>query len=220
MNSIDSIELKCKFDTKWQHRNFITYYERYLCIVNDQGDIILDRTNREISTISGTHLGSSSNIRVNYLDIMHSNVFYFPRGLEEKFNLLIISIRFSKLKEIQNEDLKPFDKLLQLDLQGNELQVIEKDLFKFNPNLEEINLQKNQISYIEPDVFEIFVIPRKFWDISPRICKLRSLYLGENICEVWNAEGNSDIVILVQEVERRTCTPRSWWVKWIQEHFR
>lgn len=189
---LDSIELRCKyFEANWWPVGFA-----YECDAANHSDLVIDKANRNILGVNGTHLGSRTNADVQGVWINGSNVLYFPTGLQKIFiNLEGIAITSSKLKEVKNEDLKQFLKLRRLDLRSNELQTLEKDLFQYSSKLEAIYLHDNKISYIDPNIFNNFVN------------KLITLYLSENICEFDNVDDNKPkINAIIRQIQTGSCT--------------
>lgn len=165
-----------------------------MCNVQNQ-DIIENRSNREIATVTGKHESSKSNDDVKAVWIANSKLYYFPKGLEIFENLEGIVIDKSGLREIRKDDLKPFINLRHLSLNGNNLQVIESNLFENNQNLELIILSDNLISHIDPNVFDIFQN------------KLSSLFLAGNNCSLNNAYRNSrETDEIISEIQTGSCS--------------
>lgn len=124
----------------------------------------------QVTSILGVHLPTKNNDDVIAFKADAARFEYFPRGLEKIFkNLLSILINYSRLREIRQIDLKPFPKLKHLDLFDNKLEFLEQDLFKFNRDLEVIWLSSNNIKVVD-------------WSTFDGLKKLKSLYMGDNIC--------------------------------------
>lgn len=166
--AVEPIELKCKFSNEDSE----VFGKHYQCWVRDQGDLVTNRKNRQITEITGSHLDSKTNADVNIFFIRDSTVKYFPQNLKIFFaNLEGILIQKSKLKEIRREDLKIFPELRALELDSNEIIVLEPNLFQFNNKLEWISLYGNQISHVDSQTFDNL------------IGKLRWFWLHDNTCE-------------------------------------
>jgi Leucine-rich repeat (LRR) protein len=172
---IDSVELNCQFKIG----SWWVLGEVYTCYADNQGDIITDRFNREITTINGSHQGSNTHANVKGVSIYKSNVYYFPTGLQKIFeNLEGIFITYSKLKEVRQEDLKEYKNLRYLNLGENQIEFLEPNLFENNLKLQGIFLPNNKIAHIDANVFDDFVD------------KVRYLFLSGNICELENSYNN------------------------------
>lgn len=141
--------------------------------MENQGDVILDRSNREISSISGNHLASKANADVKLVVISKSNCFYFPLGFSNFFiNLEGIKFFKTKFKEVRKEDLKEFPNLRLIDFEGNEIEFLEANLFENNPKLRFIGVDNNKIAHIDAHIFDIFAKS-----------DLDCLFLSNNTCK-------------------------------------
>ncbi|CAG9811098.1 unnamed protein product [Chironomus riparius] len=111
----------------------------------------------------------SNGLTINDVNCFYSiekNFQFFPKDLDKIFNNLEgIVIANAHIKEVHQNDLKPFTKLVHLGLHVNEIEIIDEDLFKFNPNLKMISLRDNKIKQIHSKVF----------DNLPHLVKLRLL---------------------------------------------
>lgn len=189
------VEVKCEFGTAdWWVLDGI-----YRCKSRNQGDIITEQNNREITKIAGEHDDSKTNFNVKGVLIVNSNVFYFPRGLSNVFpNLEGISIWSSNLKEITQEDLKDLTNLRYIKLDDNQIQILGEKLFQNNPKLELFSAMRNQISHIDSNIFNNFVN------------KLSFLYLSDNICEFEDAYNNKEKVNqIIKKIQSGSCTNES-----------
>lgn len=144
---------------------------------------------------------------VQGLWIQHSNVAYFPLGIENFFpNLVAISISNSNLKRITKEDLKPFPNLRYFSLWSNHLQTVEKDLFQYNPKLEVIILKENRISQIEPTVFDNFVDKLRYFYLDGNNCQFGDAYddkqkANEMIAQIQDGScKNDDLKKIIEEL--------------------
>lgn len=186
----NSIELKCEFRTE----NWWIIGSCYHCRSENNDNLIIDRWNREIHAMSGSHTSSNKNDNVLGVNIRTSKVFYFPLEMTNIFkNLKGITIWRSKLKELRKEDLKEYRELVYLDLYGNEIQVLEKNLFIFNPKLEALFLGSNSISHIDPHTFDDF------------INKLAKFYLYENVCDFFNYWERLKVNAMIEKIQTGTC---------------
>jgi Leucine rich repeat len=189
---IDSIELRCQFKaSRWW---ILIGGNAYFCDALNLGNLITDHSNREITTITGSHTGSNTNGNVKGVLIHLSNCFYFPTGLQNHFvNLEGISIWDSKLKEVRQEDLKDFQNLREIHLYGNDIQFLEQNLFANNPKLELISLQNNKIAHIHTNVFDNFV------------GKLSFLSLSGNVCQFGDADDTAKANQIIAKVQSGSC---------------
>ncbi|CAG9811101.1 unnamed protein product [Chironomus riparius] len=120
----------------------------------DTVTIIKSKDERKITELNGTHLRGRTNDDVLSFYAYRMNIACFPKGLDTYFkNIQYLGIVNAKLKEIHQEDLKPFFKLKVLYLDSNDLEVLEENLFEFNTNLEVININSNKIKFVDVSVF-------------------------------------------------------------------
>jgi len=188
LSASESIE--CHYDNDW-HTGWRYVKNVYYCYV----DNILEITTKEsatITSVSGNHQSGKTNSDVEVLYLEFRTTYYFPRSLETFFeNLKMIRVQINKLKEIHQEDLKPFPKLVELDLYFNSLEVLEEGLFDFNPDLYLIDFRSNKIIHIEPKVFD-------------HLSKLNTLLLSSNTCVSKTAEkSTSKVKNLIQTVKKQ-----------------
>ena len=158
----------------------------YYCEVNNNPSITT-RESATITSISGTHANGKTNSDVDGFYVIFKTFNYFPRGLDTFFkNIKVIDIGDANLKEVHQEDLKQFPKLVELHLHFNSLEVLEDGLFDFNPNLELIYLNRNKIVHIEPKIFN-------------HLSKLRFLELRSNPCiNKYAYESKSEVKNVIQ----------------------
>lgn len=139
-----STSIDCDFKTRDWH---IVKNSYYCDVKNDPS--IKTRESATITSITGTQGIGKSNFDVDGFYVWSKTCHYFPRGLKSfSRNLKVIQIMACKLKEIHQEDLKPFPKLTELMLNYNSLEVLENGLLDFNPNLEYIDFDGNKIFHI------------------------------------------------------------------------
>lgn len=116
---------------------------------------IQTRKAAHIGDAKGTHQNSKDNSDINGINVDNGAIHYFPNGFDKIFfNIKLIYILNSELKEVHQSDLSPFSKLKELDLRGNQIEIIGEDLFEFNNELEYISFANNKIYHIHPDVFD------------------------------------------------------------------
>lgn len=189
------MEIKCVFKTG----GWLVIGTAYYCEAHNTGKLILDRVNRNIQAITGTHTSPNTNANVKIIWILNSKVFYFPFGLQDICpNIEGIAIQGSKLRELRKEDLKQFTNLREIDLYDNEIEYLEPNLFENNLNLGAILLYSNRISHIDANVFNNFVN------------KLSTLYLSGNIClfeDVYNNKVKANQIIA--KVQTGSCKDES-----------
>ena len=143
--------------------------DKYRCLV--ENDLTIDSPEKvQIETVSGTHMSGKSNDDEIYFHMIDKPIQYFPRGMEKFFkNLKGIALWGSQIKEIHQEDLKPYQKLENLFFSSSNIEIIEEGLFDFNPDMDTIIFQKSKIFHISPTVFN-------------NLPKLTTLYLEGNKC--------------------------------------
>lgn len=128
----------------------------------------------------------------------HVYINKFPQGIEKFFvNLEALAIEDTDIKEVTQEDLKPFTKLKQLHLNSNKIKYIAPNLFEFQPNLELLALKNNLIEHIDPFVFN-------------NLNSLKYLYLADNNCD--NDKINVNIINdrekvfnLIKKIQQKKC---------------
>ncbi|KAG5682606.1 hypothetical protein PVAND_011949 [Polypedilum vanderplanki] len=144
---------------------------------------------------TGQHLSEHSFNEVEGIFIYTApSLNFFPLNINRVFpNLIAISITYSKLSQLTNEDLKPFPKLKFLNLYINEIEFLPENLFNNNPELEVISISHNKIQHIDKEAFSGLKL-------------LRWLDLEDNICEsLTKAETREEVLNLVQQIEDGEC---------------
>jgi hypothetical protein len=145
------------------------YGDKYRCLVKNDIKIILPE-DVYIESVIGTHNGGKTNDNDIHFHISSKSVQYFPRGMEKFFkNLKGIVIWHTQLKEIHQEDLKPYRNLNNLYLSGNDIEIIEDGLFDYNPDIEVIIFENTKLFHISPTVFN-------------NLTKLITLFFNGNVC--------------------------------------
>lgn len=161
----------------------------YYCRVNNAN--INSRNEAVVDGITGTHKSGYNNDNVVAFQIYTGSAVYPPQGIEKYFkNLKAIRYQHCKLKEIHQQDLKPFPKLMDLMLYGNQIEVLEEGLFDFNPDLVYINIRDNKIVHIHSKVFD-------------NLKKVTHIYLNSNTCTNKYATSPSQIQELIQQISSK-----------------
>lgn len=119
---------------------------------------------------------------------------YFPKNLENIFpNLIAVAFQTTELKEIHQEDVKPFGQQLEyFQVHNCYITIIEKDLFKFNPNLKAILIDRNRIKYVEGNAFD-------------HLNQLVSLFMERNECINENSKENRQLTLQVISTVKGEC---------------
>lgn len=192
---IESIELKCEFG----FGHWAILGRNYRCHGQNQGNLVLDRTNREIHSVIGTHEGSNSNADIKGVDVSHSIVHYFPRGFAKFFpNIEGLACYDSELREITYEDFKDYKNLREINIRNNHIKFFEGNLFENNPKLVFIFADNNDISHIDSNTFDNF------------IGKMTHLWLSGNNCEFENADNNKGKVNqVIAKIQNGFCKDES-----------
>lgn len=181
-------------DCVFENVDFIPMGMFYSCDVN----FVLNITSPEsavVDGVKGTHVTANNRTPTNDdvagFHANKKNIEYFPHGLKNYFkNLEVIRIDQCKLKEIHQNDLKPFTALRLLKLTNNKIQVIEQGLFEFNALLIAIYFDKNDINQIHPNVFDKLTI---LSEISLRRIK----------CLNMHASKPTDIRIMIAKIKTK-----------------
>ena len=148
--TIESIEINCNYKNETTHSSY-----NYYCDVRNQLNI-MSANAANINFVKGDHDFGKSNDNVTCIYVSHKNVQIFPKGIQKIFkNLKRIDIYFGRLKEINQEDLKVFPQLNELDLYNNDIQVLEDKIFAYNLRLTYINLSYNKLAQIGENVFKM-----------------------------------------------------------------
>lgn len=179
-------------DCTYSLYNFHAVGDQYRCLVSND-IIIYSKENTQINTLKGTHVSGKDDDSEIYFHIDSKPIQYFPRGMEKFFkNLRGIAIWHTHLKEIHQEDLKPFPNLNNLHLTKNDIEIIQKDLFDYNPELEFVIIENAKIVHIVSTVFD-------------NLSKLTNLYLYGNKCTSQHSFNNRTETISVINSIKQTC---------------
>jgi hypothetical protein len=172
-------------DCLFSHENWLEFGSSYTCKVQDKLNIC-SRESSVIDQIVGLHECGKTN---EYVTVFHSDgnsIEYFPRGLTELFpNLKIIYIEYGRLKELTQDDLKPFVHLEALGVWENDIMTIEDGIFSHNPKLMSIVLENNKITRIGQHVF----------DNHDQIYRL---ILTNNYCIDLRADTSAEVKLLIE----------------------
>ena len=163
----------------------------YRCLV--QSAVIDTPGKAIIDSVSGKHLvGRSNDVEICF-HIDQKEVYYFPSGLEKIYkNLAGICFFYGPLKEIHQSDLKPYTKLIFLQIAETQIEILEDGLFDFNPNLEYIALSGNKIFHIGVNVFD-------------SLSKLGTLYLDRNSCINMQVKNDRSFVLDIIKATKNQC---------------
>lgn len=122
----------------------------YTCYLNS---LEIKEPGTKIKSICGDHHSGKTNDDVNCL-LFDSTVNFIPANLSEFFpNLKILNICNCSLKSICSEDLRGFQDLEVLLLDGNNLTTLPDDLFENTPKLNNISLKSNKIEFMSSKLF-------------------------------------------------------------------
>jgi len=172
----DSTNIQCTY-SEYSYQVGTIYY----CWIQKNLQILTQKA-AHIGDVKGTHQNSKNNSDINGIWVDNSVIHYFPNGFDKiYFNIKLIYILNSDLKEVHQSDLRPFSKLKELDLRGNQIKIIDEDLFEFNNELEYISFAYNKIFHIHPDVFDNLIL-------------LKYLKLKSNKCISTNVKDSADEV--------------------------
>jgi len=171
--------------------NFWAARLMYRCQVES---VVIDTPEKAlITSVSGSlESGKSNDDEICYYSDKHT-VEYFPRGLEKIYkNLTGICFYHGPLKEIHQSDLKPYNKLIFLQIAQTQIEILEDGLFDFNPNLEYVALNGNQIFHIGLKVFD-------------NLSKLGTLYLDGNKCISRKIKNDRSTVLDIIKDAKNQC---------------
>ncbi|KAL7011054.1 hypothetical protein ACKWTF_014070 [Chironomus riparius] len=182
------IDVKCDFSSYgWTKLGSI-----HTCSVQNALNIV-SRESANITSINGSQNGKNYSNVIGFV-ASSINVKYFPRGLSTFFNNLIaIYIYEGRLKELNQQDLKLFPKLLNLKLWQNDIKILDNDLFEYNLDLQFIDFENNKIFHIGTNVFDKLVNLSYLWlssnkcintHVSSNVTKVKKLVMEiKNVCQ-------------------------------------
>jgi len=179
-------------DCNYNNYDFYAVGSKYRCEVSNNLNISSPES-AEIVAVTGAHMSGKSNNDEIYFHAEDKHIEYFPRGLEKFFTKLTgIAIWRSQLKEIRQDDLKPYTKLKNLYLSINNIEVIENGLFDYQPDIEVIIFEICKIFHISLTVFD-------------NLPKLTTLYLyGNNCTNQYSTHNRAGVLEVIKSV-KSTC---------------
>ncbi|XP_070500138.1 uncharacterized protein [Chironomus tepperi] len=190
----DSADMECEFGMFY----FIAVGDVYCCDLKNTLNI-KSKESAVINSAKGTHeTGKSDSDIAGFYSVDSSRVIeYFPRNLANFFtNIKAIFINYGRLKEIQQSDLKPFPKLVYLNLGDNGIEFLEDGLFTYNPELKVVSFSSNKLIHIGTQVFD-------------NLNNLAWLYLSKNNCISMKAIDNRTAVKEVISQAKLKCSSYS-----------
>lgn len=165
----------------------------YHCIVKNNPKIT-SRESAQIESVSGTHKNGKTNDDEISFYAYHKTVSYLPSGLDKIYlNLRGVFLVKCKLKEIHQDDLKPYPKLTHFQVTSGEFRVLEKGLFDSNPNIEYIIFENCNIFSIYPTIFD-------------NLKQLATLHLSGNTCINEKIANNATGVMKIIKHVKLNCT--------------
>ena len=164
----------------------------YCCDVQKNLNISLPQMNTKVMP-SGNHTSGKSDENVNCFNSINKDIQYFPEGLDKSFGeLKAIKIRNGSIKKINQNDLKPFTKLVNLDLSHNDIEALDDGLFDYNINLEVFFCHNNKIFFIASTAFD-------------KLNKLSHLNLKSNVCIDKKIDDNIEAVKTAIKDSKEKC---------------
>jgi len=128
----------------------------YACVISEKLNIT-SKDLRKIDFVWGKHENEYTTSHSHVLGIHYSDgnmIQYFPIGFEKYFeNIIVINFINGDLKEINENDLRPFPELKYCGLDNNNVETLENGIFDYNPKLEVISLLNNRIKTVGLYVF-------------------------------------------------------------------
>lgn len=146
-----------------------------------------------VSRVFGNHMEGKDNLDVERLHIDQQTCQFMPRGFETFFpNLKGIRIASSGLKVIGSVDLKPFPRLIAIDVPFNNIETVPGDIFEYNLKLNYIFFAKNKISNVGRDV------------LAPLKTSFSASFYG-NICVDQNGDSSTGTIKALQDKLNSDC---------------
>ncbi|CAG9811682.1 unnamed protein product [Chironomus riparius] len=184
-----SLDIECEYGIFDSNH---AYGDKYRCLVKNAIDIDLP-DEVQIESITGDHMSGKSDDSDIHFHIS-KQIQYFPRGLEKFYkNLKGIIIWHSQLKEIHQDDLKPYPDLNNLYLSGNGIEIIEDGLFDYNPDIKVIIFENTKLFHISPTAFN-------------NLANLKTLFFNGNICTNLYSVQNRAVTLKVIKGVKNSCT--------------
>jgi len=186
---LGSSSLECDYNMGW---DFWVVGIKYRCYVSNNLNISSPES-AKIVAVNGTHMSGKSNNDEIYFHASNKHITYLPRGLERFFtNLTGIAIYGSQIKEIHQDDLKPYTKLIYFGIGRSNIEVIEDGLFDYQPNIKVIDFYQSEIFHISSTVFD-------------NLLKLTSMDLKGNNCTNQESKNNRANTLEVIKSVKFTC---------------
>ena len=148
--------------------------------------LVIDSTSGEHGTDLGDH-------NVTGLFAHSKDLKSVPKNVEKYFeNIRLIDINNCKIKKINQNDLKPFPKLIYCGFKDNQIEILENGIFDNNLELELISFWNNKIIQVGPIVFD-------------HLTKLSWLYFDNNPCLNMRVENDRTEVLSMIEKASKSC---------------
>lgn len=147
LTMVYSLELDCNYALL----DWTDIGETYTCY-----PVTVTATTRvSVTSINGVHKLSKNNSDVKGLHIFRGECHYLPNNFDQFFeNLIGLSIKAVKLKQLSSSDLKPFRELKIILAKSNDLETLDKNLFGYNTKLEFIYFAENKIKTVGLNILE------------------------------------------------------------------
>jgi len=180
-----SIEIQCSYNTNF---NYSILGQVYRCEIQNNFDVASPE-DVVVNSVNEKHLYNMSNDNVTGLFSASKNLKYIPKKMENFFkNIKLIDLVDNRIKKVQQDDLKPFPKLIYCGFKDNEIETLENGLFDYNLELELVSFWNNKITQVGPNVFD-------------HLTKLTWLYFDQNPCIDIRVEDNrSGVQKMIQKV--------------------
>lgn len=121
------------------------------------GCVTTDMSKKVITGVRGSHKNGTTNADVLYVEATSFTLHFIPEGIHNQFpNVNALTFNFDKLKEIIEDDLKPFgEKLTYLSIKSpTSDMVIPSNIFASTPNIEFLNMTLTHLKSIASSAFE------------------------------------------------------------------
>jgi Leucine rich repeat len=164
MNYSHSVILECSYSD----RGWVTYPTTvYSCFARV---LTLGNDSKRVEGVTQNHLPGRSNNDVQAIAFYNQSMSFIPQNIEKYFgNIKIFHVKYTTLKTVSKEDLKPFPQLELVAYDVNQLEEVEGDLFDYNPKLHYIDLSYNKITNVGPNILR---------DLKG----LTTVYFSKNLC--------------------------------------
>lgn len=178
--SVKAIQFECTFEMRSPWTPMGNRYTCYATVINS-GPASLE-------SVTGVHQEGKSDEDVEYLLIFRQELPFVPEGIADIFkNLDSLLIQRTSLNSLRAKDLRPFPRLMLINLVQSQLTSIDGDLFAYTPHLRYVDFSSNQIEFIEQDL----------------VTSLNDLeYLGflYNVCINQTATNRAEVLSLASEL--------------------